>query len=192
LFLLSNHFLDGSALEEADSFGWQVRLWSGLIAHLKGQEELCNSEGVYQYLLYLCEACRTMPVKEMRFDRRSLQSLCYFANLIEELVNSASNNQFQYGIYRTVRTNESGWYGFYYELRDKVSDKAAWPYFGIEFYDEEPVRIAIGFERDWNRVFQRLPEAFNNAACEDIEVIGPDHPEGSEHRFVCRMAPGTY
>ncbi len=149
--ILLNHYMLPDSKKEADTFNWKVKTWQDLYNYLKkinyGELQFL----IDGYLKYLWGVCDMVDIKQIKFSKETLISLCYLLRLIKKIIDSSSHDDFVYKYYTTSRAFSSIAVGFYYSITNNKSNKAAYPWFGIEF-SEEPI-IGIWIDKDWNFFF---------------------------------------
>ena len=121
---------------------WQISTWSDFIDKLQSDNNLANKKYIKAYIQYIKSVCGILEVEHMNFD--NLQSLTSFNNLITNLINNNSNNDFQLKIYNSIYSNSNSFTGKYFLLTK--NNKKIYPWFGISY--ESDIKILFQFYLD--------------------------------------------
>ena len=153
-------------LRQGEARGWKLKTWHEFITALAGargrwpgQEVLVD--GICSYVEAIV---RGFKMEEIRFDRKTLNSLFFFDRLVREVVDeaapSALEDRAECNVYgkASARCRGENWTGTYYRLWRRRNSNSFFPFFGL-YFEHEPY-ICVVVEEDFNDAgpFSKLKE----------------------------------
>ena len=186
--LLINHDFDSKNIDSNEVNKWKIKKWEGFIKYIEEKNKQKKYNGKVQlidaYIKYVKEVCSMKPIKKIKLDLSELSSLYYLNNLIETIINNASNDQYEYKKERDACG--PSWSGFLYYLEQKDNkDNKVRIWFGIDF--TEPGTINIGIHKRWDICFfKKLVNNYKGLQSEWFD-IDKKYFETDIFRSICKM-----